>query len=453
MEMYGILAAGIYDWPVIKQISWVLGQVMNGIYNVMSAIGIENIGVCIIIFTIIVYMILLPLTIKQQKFSKMQAVMNPEIQKIQKKYANKKDQVSMQKQQEEMNMVYEKYGMKMSSGCLPSLVQLLILFGLYPVVQNIPRYVTQVRDVYMPLVDKIQSVSGSQQIMEAIGEASPVLMNPSSYDYSNPSTLVDVLYKFQDSTWNTLIDKMPQVEELAHKTMDQVSGLNNFLGIDIGAHPWNLLTNALATASVVGVILAIIIPVLAGLTQFISVKLSQSVTGSMQQDSDNPMMNSMKTMTYTMPLISVVFGFTLPAGLGLYWVASAAVRSVQQLVVNKYLKSKSIDDMIEENRKKAQKKREKKGTSAKEINRMATTSTRNVEKAAEKKLQDKSAAVDSVKEEKIRKAHEMAQNAKPGSLTSKANLVSRYNSGQKTEIPAPQESDDKSDKKKNRKKK
>lgn len=453
MEISGILAAGIYDWPIIKQISWLLGQVMNGIYNIMSAIGIDNIGVCIIIFTIIVYTLLLPLTIKQQKFSKMQAVMNPEIQKIQKKYANKKDQVSMQKQQDEMNMVYEKYGMKMSSGCLPSLMQLLILFGLYPVVQNIPRYVTKVREVYMPLVDKLQSISGSQDILEKIGEASPVLMNPSSYDYSNANTIVDVLYKFQDSTWDTLVDQIPQVKDLAHSTMSQVSDLNNFLGIDIGAHPWNLLTNALATASVVGVILAILIPVLAGLTQFISVKLSQSVTGSMQQDTDNPMMNSMKTMTYTMPLISVVFGFTLPAGLGLYWVASAAVRSVQQLAVNKYLKSKSIDDMIEENRKKAQKKREKKGTSAKEINRMATTSTRNVEKASEKKLQDKS-AVDPAKEEKIRKAHEMGQNAKPGSLTSKANLVSRYNSGQKTEMPALQETtDDKSDKKKNRRKK
>ena len=93
---------------------------------------------------------------------------------------------------------------------------------------------------------------------------------------------------------------------------------------------------------------------------------------------DNPMAASMKTMTYTMPLISVVFGFTLPAGLGLYWVASAAVRSVQQLAVNKYLSKKSIDDIIKENQEKAKKKREKKGTSAEEINKMATTSTRNV---------------------------------------------------------------------------
>ena len=360
MEVYGLLASGgIYDWPVIKQISWILGQVMNGIYNVMSAVGIENIGVSIIIFTIIIYMILLPLTIKQQKFSKMTAVMNPEIQKVQKKYAGKKDQVSMQKQQEEINMVYEKYGVKMSSGCLPSLMQLVILFGLYPVVQNIPEYVTKVRNVYLPLVDKIQATKGYQDIMEKV--ASSVVINAENYDFSNKTNLVEALYKFQNSTWDALMEQMPGVESTAKSTMQQVSHLNNFLGIDIGSHPWELLKDALAAGAVVGVILAVIIPILAGLTQFISVKLSQMNTTASTQDSDNPMMNSMKTMTYTMPLISVVFGFTLPAGLGLYWVASAAVRSVQQLAVNKYLKSKSVEDMIEENRKKAQKKREKKG--------------------------------------------------------------------------------------------
>ena len=429
MEIYGILASsgGIYDLPVIKQISWLLGMVMDGIYNVMSAIGIDNIGVSIIIFTIIVYMVLLPLTIKQQKFSKMTAVMNPEIQQIQKKYANKKDQVSQQKQMEETNQVYEKYGVKMSSGCLPTLVQLLILFGLYPVVQNIPEYVTKVRNVYMPLVEKIQSVSGYQGIMEKVSES--VVINSGSYDFTNANNMVEALYKFQNSTWNALIEQMPGVENAARSTMQEVSHLNNFLGIDIGSHPWELFKDALAAGSIIGIILAVIIPVLAGLTQFISVKLSQmGASGAALQDTDNPMVNSMKTMTYTMPLISVVFGFTLPAGLGLYWVASAAVRSLQQLAVNRYLKKKSIEDIIEENRKKAQKKREKKGTSAEEINRMATRSTRNVGTSkAKKEVSDPS------KEEKIKKAQEMAKNAKPGSLTAKANLVSRYNSGQSTD--------------------
>lgn len=426
MEFNGLLAAGIYDWPVISQISWLLGKVMNGIYNVLSAIGIENIGVSIIIFTIIVYTLLIPLTIKQQKFTKMQSVMTPEIRKIQKKYEGKRDQASMLKQQEEMNAVYDKYGTKMSSGCLPSLIQMLFLFGLYPVVQNIPRYVDKVHDVYMPLVEKIQSVAGSQAIMEKIGEASPVLMSPRSYDYSQANTLVEALYKFQDATWNTLIDKIPQVESLVNSTRDQIDNLNQFLGVNIGAHPWNLLMDALKDFSIIGIILAVIIPVLAGLTQFLSVKLSQAGS-SMMDDKDNPMAGSMKTMTYTMPLISVVFGFTLPAGLGLYWVASAAVRCVQQLAINKYLSKKSVEDIIAENQKKMKKKIEKKGTSAQEINRMATTSTRNVGSSSKSK---KSQAEN---DEKIRRAQELAKNAKPGSLTDKANLVARYNNGQKSE--------------------
>lgn len=426
MEFNGLLAAGIYDWPVISQISWLLGKVMNGIYNVLSAIGIENIGVSIIIFTIIVYTLLIPLTIKQQKFTKMQSVMTPEIRKIQKKYEGKRDQASMLKQQEEMNAVYDKYGTKMSSGCLPSLIQMLFLFGLYPVVQNIPRYVDKVHDVYMPLVEKIQSVAGSQAIMEKIGEASPVLMSPGSYDYSQANTLVEALYKFQDATWNTLIDKIPQVESLVNSTRDQIDNLNQFLGVNIGAHPWNLLMDALKDFSIIGIILAVIIPVLAGLTQFLSVKLSQAGS-SMMDDKDNPMAGSMKTMTYTMPLISVVFGFTLPAGLGLYWVASAAVRCVQQLAINKYLSKKSVEDIIAENQKKMKKKIEKKGTSAQEINRMATTNTRNVGSSSKSK---KSQAEN---DEKIRRAQELAKNAKPGSLTDKANLVARYNNGQKSE--------------------
>ena len=414
MEVYGLLASGYGDWPIIKQIAWLLGQVMNGIFNVLSKIGIENIGVCIIIFTIIIYTLMIPLTIKQQKFSKMSAVMQPEIKKIQKKYEGKKDQASMMKQQEEINLVYEKYGTSMTGGCLPMLIQMPILFALYPVIRDIPTYVKGVKDVYMPVTEAIMNTNGFQKIMETIGEASPVLMNPKAYDYSQADTIVNVLYKFQDSTWNALMEKMPSITDLAQQTMDKVTHLNSFLGINIG--------------SVVGIILAVLIPVLAGLTQFISVKLQPQPAGD---DKDNPMASSMKTMTYTMPLISVFMGFTLPAGLGLYWAASAAVRCIQQLAINKYLSTKSLDEMIKENQKKAQKKREKHGTSAKEINKMATTSTRNVGTVTK----GKSGISEAEREEKIQKAQQKAQNSKPGSLASKANLVSRYNSGQQTNQP------------------
>lgn len=428
--MYGILAAGYADWPVIKQLSWLLGKVMNVIYNVMDGVfGIQNIGVCIIIFTIVTYLLMIPLTIKQQKWSRMSSVMNPEIQKVSKKYAGKKDQASMLKQQDEMNAIYEKYGTSPTGGCLPMFLSTAILFALYPVIQFIPNHVQRVKEIYMPVVEKIMSIDGFQKIMEEIGSASPVLMNAKSYDYSQADTLVNVLYKFQDSTWETLVDQMPSLDSLAHSTMETIGHLNSFLGINIGETPMTMLMESIRNFSILGIILAAIIPVMAGLTQFISVKLMPQP----EADPDNPMANSMKTMTYTMPLISVFMGFTLPAGLGLYWAASAVVRSVQQLIINKYLNKKPIEELIEENQKKAAKKREKKGTSAKEINQMAVTSTRHVERKSNISEEERQKLLD--------KAAELNKNAKKGSLADMANMVSRYNSGQ-VEEPEVSNSDD-----------
>ena len=178
---------------IIGQVATLLGLLMNAIFSFTDGVfGISNIGVCIIILTVIIYTLLLPFTIKQQKFTKMSAVMQPEIQKIQKRYANKKDQASMLKQQEEMNMVYDKYGLKMSSGCLPSLLQLVFLFGLYPVVQNIPEYVTKVRNVYIPLVEKIQATTGYEKIMSSL--ATGLVPGAESLDYTKAGNMIEVMY-------------------------------------------------------------------------------------------------------------------------------------------------------------------------------------------------------------------------------------------------------------------
>lgn len=422
--MYGVLAAGYGDWPIIHQIAWLLGKLMNAIYNFMDGVfNIQNIGVCIIIFTIVIYTLMIPLTIKQQKWSKMSSVMNPELQKIQKKYAGKKDQASMLKQQEEMQIIYEKYGTSPTGGCLPMLIQMPVLFALYPVIQNIPQYVEGVKDVYMPVVNQIMATNGFQKIMETIGSAKPVLMSASAYDYSKADTLVQVLYKFQDSTWNTLIDKMPSLTNVVESTTQAMGHLNSFLGINIGETPMTMLMMSLKTFSIVEIFMAVIIPVMAGLSQFISVKLQPQP----ETEPNNQMAQSMKTMTYTMPLFSVFLGFTLPAGLGLYWAVSAIVRCVQQLAINKYLNKKSLDDMIAENQKKAAKKREKKGTSAQELNRMATTSTKNVEN------RKKSTMTDKERQAKLEKAASYNKNAKPGSLASKANMVNRFNSSKSGE--------------------
>ena len=351
--MYGVLASGYADWPIIKQLAWLMGKVMNGIYNFLDGVfGIQNIGICIILFTIVVYTLMIPLTIKQQKWSKMQSVMGPEMQKIQKKYANRRDQASMLKQQEELNILYEKYGTSPTGGCLPMLIQLPLLFSLYPVIQNIPKYVNGVKELYMPVVNQIMATPGYQKIMEAIGSQKPVFLSPDKFHYDQADTLVNVLYRFQDSTWETLVDKMPSVANIVADTQETMSHLNSFMGINIGETPWTMLMASISAFSIIGIILAIIIPVMAGLTQFLSVKLQPQP----ETDPNNAMASQMKAMTYTMPLISVFMGFTLPAGLGLYWAISAVVRCIQQIGINKYLNKKGVDKIIEESCKETREK-------------------------------------------------------------------------------------------------
>lgn len=420
----GILAYGYGDWPIIHQIAQLMGMLMNGIYIFLDTIfNVQNIGVSIILFTIVIYMLMFPLTLKQQKWSKMSAAMNPELQKIQKKYAGKKDEASMLKQQEEMNNLYAKYGTSPTAGCLPMLIQMPILFALYPVIRDIPNYVTSVKNIYMPLIEKLTATSGYQKIIEAIGEASPILMSPDKYDYTSNETLLTVFYNFQDSTWSTLTEKLPDLSDIVASTTAQLSEINTFLGISIAEQPWTVLKTSFVEGNYAGVIVAAIIPIMAGLTQFLSVKLQPQANNS-ASDGNDAMAASMKSMTYMMPLLSVFMGFTLPAGLGIYWAVSAIVRCVQMLVINKYLSKKSTEELIEENRKKAAKKREKKGISAESLNKMATTNTKNVAK--------KSNMTEAERNAKLEQAAAANKNAKAGSLASKANMVSRYNSSQST---------------------
>lgn len=408
--------------PIVGQISWLLGHLMNGIFSVLSNVfHIENIGLCIIIFTIIIYTLLLPLTYKQQKASKLTVVMNPELRRIQNKYKNKKDQASMMKMQEETKMVYEKYGTSMMGGCSQLLIQLPILWGLFYVIRNIPAYVDGIKEVYMPLVNQLLSTEGGQAAMEALGKTNAIAMDPSRYKFSQPNVMVDALYKFQESSWDTLADKLPDLESLIRSTQDSLTHLNSFLGINIAETPLNIFLNSIQTGAVIAAILALSIPIISGLTQYISMKLSPTATPAENDSSDNSMVNSMNATMKIMPLFSVVMCFTFPSGIGLYWIASAVVRMIQQLAINKYLSKISIEELIEKNQKKAAKKREKKGTNAQKLSEMAQVHARSIEEPKQKKMTEEE------REQALQRAAEKSKNAKSGSLAAKANLVRQYN--------------------------
>ena len=129
------------DWIIVKPFIWLFSQCMNGIMFVLDKVGIYNIALCIVLFTILTKMLLLPMTVKQQKTMRIQSIMNPEIQALQKKYAGKTDAVSRQKMMEEQQAIQQKYGVSMFGGCLPTLIQMPILFALSPVIYRMEEYV------------------------------------------------------------------------------------------------------------------------------------------------------------------------------------------------------------------------------------------------------------------------------------------------------------------------
>ena len=331
------------NWPIIKQLIWLFGKCMSGIMWALDQIGIGSICLSIVLFTVLSKFVLLPLTIKQQKATRLQSVIQPEIQAIQKKYAGKRDSISQQKMMAEQQAVQDKYGVSMFSGCLPTLVQMPILFALYPVVYNMPKYV----------------------------------------DYLTSANLIE-----------------------------RYPNMYTFLGIDLTEAPgWKLS-------------LAILIPILVAVSQYLSTKI-MTATQKTPNGSENPMAKSMKTMNLLMPLMLGFFAVNFPAFLGIYWIVQSVVTTLQMLVINKQLAKVPIEDIIQENIEKANKKRARKGQPP--INDKANISTRHL--GVNTPANENTAEKEADKAEKLRKANEYyaSRSANPGSLAAKANMVRDYN--------------------------
>ena len=401
---------------IIGPIASLLGYIMNAIFMLQEKIGIANIGLCIILFTIVIYLLMMPLTIQQQKFSKLSAKMNPELQAIQKKYGNKKnDQVAMAKMNDETQAVYTKYGVNPMGSCLQLAIQMPILFALYRVIWNVPAYVDSVKNAFLPLANSLLTASGAEEFMTEIASANSV-----SFKEMNVNTLIDVLYKFKPSNWTALAEKFPDLGSTITSTQTQVDKMNYFLGLNIADAPITIITSAIAAGTILLAIGAILIPVLAAATQFLNVKLSSAST-SQTADGNDTMAQSMKTMNTVMPLMSAAFCLTLPTGLGIYWIAGAVVRSIQQVLINRHLDKIDIDELVKKNLEKSNKKREKEGLPPQKISNSARLNTKNIDRpeTSQEEL-----------DKKVKNSTDYYKNtstAKPGSLASKAQMVQQYN--------------------------
>lgn len=403
---------------LIGPIASLLGYIMNAIFWFQEKIGLPNIGLCIILFTIVIYMLLMPLTIKQQKFSKLQTRMNPELQAIQKKYKGKnQDQAAMMKMNEETQAVYAKYGVNPMGSCLQLIIQMPILFALYRVIWNIPAYVDSVKNAFMPLAQKLIDLPGSQDFMASIAKSNGVAFNEMT-----ELTLIDVLYKFKSANWTELADKFPSIAESVMDTQKNVDRMNYFLGLNISDAPLQIITSAIAAGTILLAIGAALIPILSAVSQWLNSKLLTAGQDTSNTNQNDTMNSTMKTMNAVMPIMSAVFCLTLPVGMGIYWIAGAVVRSIQQLIVNKQMDKIDVDELIKKNLEKSNKKRQKQGLPPQKISNTAKLSTKNIEQ--------REAVSEEEKAEKIKKSTEYYKNtstAKPGSLASKAQMVKQYN--------------------------
>jgi YidC/Oxa1 family membrane protein insertase len=281
---------------------------------------------------------MIPLTIKQQKFQKISSKMNPELMKINAKYKGKRDEVSMRKQQLETQAVYQKYGANPTSGCLPMLITLPILFALYQVIYRIPAYIPQIKDLYEAIAKSIMDNSDFATIMKDQFKSAVTAK-------SSLNTVIDALTKFDTSSWKELANAFPTSHDVIIRNSDKIMHINSFLG---GLN----IANSPASKIMPGVI----IPILAVATQWYSTKQMQATT---QTDPNAPGAAMMKSMTTFMPLFSGFICFTMPIGVGLYWVASAGFQILQQIIINRYFDKVDLDELVERSVEKAKKKKKR----------------------------------------------------------------------------------------------
>ena len=224
MELLVLTKVGGFLGPF----AWVFGQVFNLLYELLSLFSIENVAITVILFTIVTKLLMTPLTIKQQKFSKMSNIMNPELTAIQEKYKGKKDEKSMRLMQMEQQAIYDKYGTSPTAGCLPMLIRVPIMFALYRVIYAIPEYVPDIYDLYNAIAEGIKNqdyFAYMTELASTLGVATKNFSEMSEGVLTN-SHMVDIMTKFGTNEWTALAEKFPSVADIINTNVEQINAIH-----------------------------------------------------------------------------------------------------------------------------------------------------------------------------------------------------------------------------------
>ena len=370
--------ATIFGW--IFNLMYIL---LDKIYELFSDEKSGIVAITVILFTIVTKLLMTPLTIKQQKFSKMSNIMNPELTAIQEKYKNKKnDEKAMRMMQIEQAAVYEKYGVNPASGCLPLLIMFPLMFALYRIIYAIPAYVPAIKELYSAIAEGLLN----EDYFAYMSEMAKTLTVPMK-DFTEMSTntltvdhLIDIMTKFGSDHWVALAEQFPSIAELINTNAEQINAIHSIWGFNI-----------LNSPQYYGFGLALLIPVLAVVTQLFQSKLSMAKTkkDGKKQVEENAMLQSMNSMMYIMPFMSGFMCWMFPICVGIYWVASTVVTIIYQFFINRHIDKMDMNEMIQKNVEKMNKKREKMGIASgsqmAELAKMQTKSIDSTSTTEEKK--------------------------------------------------------------------
>lgn len=416
---------------ILGPIAKVLGWILNVLAEFLNLFGIQNTGITIILFTFVAYTLMLPLTLKQSKFQMLQTSMAPELTAIQKKYKGKKDEASMRKQQEETSAVYRKFGTSPTAGCLPMLITLPLMFALYRVIYNMPGYVDIFYHKYDQLANNLVNVNGfsdslsnlmtgdnkvitlSNNLKVAASDWQGLLNSGVQADHTTVvNNLIDVLSQLKTTGWDALrsikgVADNASLKAMIDTTQQASLSLNNFLGLSVVE---SVTSVGIATP-------AIIIPVLSAGLQFLQTKLMPQANSN----PDAPGASTMKSMNVVMPLMSGIFCFILPIGVGLYWVAGSLYRIFQQLIVNAYMKKVDVNDVIKKNLEKQNKKRARRGEKPVSFDEITKQRTSSINSSVE----DKTKVNKKKSEPSDYKRSDVSYKA--GSISANANLLAKRN--------------------------
>ncbi|MEG0951441.1 MAG: YidC/Oxa1 family membrane protein insertase [Cellulosilyticaceae bacterium] len=308
----------------------VFGMILNIIFEGVAILTpVCTLGITIIVFTIVTRLLLTPLQIKQMRTTRAMSKIQPELQKIQKKYENKKDQQSQMAYSQEMQGLYKKYKISPFAGCLPMLIQFPLIIALYNVLRMPSQYISKLHDVYTQLAEVLTSnIPNVDQVMTQVIDKIPYSQNAmiEIQRLGEAAQLSDKLSHFTTDQWAVLQDMIsPQVYNLLENLLEVKHGFEYFL-VNLVDSPAQLVAN--------GQYLAFLIPIAAGASTFIFSKITMAASQPQTNDS-NPANSMIKTMNIIMPIMMGVFSYQVANGLALYWICGNLIMMVQQIWVNK----------------------------------------------------------------------------------------------------------------------